>query len=95
MTSYEAQKRMALEKGNGPPILALYDDPDYVKANPAIRAVRELIIRGAYADLPVSQYPEIELVIHDQFHQFLMGNQDAKEAGQNMYEKIHEIMTTQ
>jgi len=96
MSGYEAQEYMAFEWNNGPTVLSLYDDPEYHKLNPAAAAVKKAL---GSKDLtprhwaPVPQSPEIMMAVHEEIQALLLGRQDAKQTGQNMYERIEKIMT--
>ncbi|NPV52468.1 MAG: sugar ABC transporter substrate-binding protein [Firmicutes bacterium] len=93
MTSLENQKYMAIKWSNGPTALALYDDPEYIKINPAAPAIKKVLEGIGYAqDFPVRQNPELTKVVHEEMQVFLLGRQTAEQTGMNMFNRIKEVM---
>jgi ABC-type glycerol-3-phosphate transport system substrate-binding protein len=93
MTSLETQKFLALEWKNGPTVLGLYDDPEYQKINQAAPAIKEALSTMPRDWAPVPENPQIMMVVHEEIQAFMLGRQDAKQTGENMYDRIEEIMT--
>jgi multiple sugar transport system substrate-binding protein len=93
MTSAEAQKFMAIEFANGPTILEIYDDPDYIKTDPAAKAVKDVLAGPGWEGYyPVPQQPELQQAAHEEIQAFYLGRQTSKQATENMTRRFGEIL---
>jgi ABC-type glycerol-3-phosphate transport system substrate-binding protein len=91
ITSLEIQKYMAIKWANGPTILSIYDDPDYIKTDPAAQAVKDVLKNVGTATYPAIQAPEIEVVIHEEVQKLFMGN-SSRQTAEAIYNRIAQVM---
>jgi multiple sugar transport system substrate-binding protein len=93
MTSYDNQRYMAVNWANGPTVLSIINLPEFVKANPAaVAAHQNLSTIGIRDPIPIAQRPNIEKLVHDEFHLFMLGRKSAQEAGSSMYDRINQLL---
>ena len=93
MTSYDNQRYMAVNWANGPTVLSIISMPEFVKANQGATAAHQnLSTIGMRDPIPVSQRPQIEKLVHEEFHLFILGRKSAKEAGESMYDRINQLL---
>ncbi|QQO10624.1 ABC transporter substrate-binding protein [Breznakiella homolactica] len=93
LTSYETQRYMAVNWANGPTVLSMLTLPEFVKANPAAGAAHQnLSTLGLRDPIPVAQRPNIEKVVHDEFHLFILGRKSAQDAANAMYNGINQLL---
>ncbi len=92
-TSVEQQEYMAYEYSNGPTVLSIYDDPKYQEFNTSALATKDLLQVMPRDFLPVSRTSELQMVIHEELQNFMLGKQDEKKAGKNMYDRIEAVMS--
>jgi multiple sugar transport system substrate-binding protein len=92
-TSAEQQKFMALQFDNGPTVLSIYDDPEYQAVNKSAAASKDILMTSTIrTTFPVSAATEMENVVHEELQKFMLGQQDEKATGQNMYNRIEAVI---
>jgi len=96
MASYEVQKYLAMNWQNGPTMLKVMEDPEYLKLNPSIPAVKKASILPSGLDSPteVKETEEIMQICHEELQKFALGMQTAEETSRNMYNRINELTLT-
>jgi multiple sugar transport system substrate-binding protein len=93
MSSYEAQRDMAINWANGPTILSIIEMPQFVKANPAsLAAHQNLATIGIRDPIPNPQRPVIEKIVHEEIHYLLLGRKSAAEVGKSMFDRINQTL---
>jgi ABC-type glycerol-3-phosphate transport system substrate-binding protein len=92
MTSVETQRYLAFEWGNGPTLLRLYDDPEYMKVNSAAQAIKKALQVGPGDVAPVPEGPKIIAAVHEELQSFILGRQDERQTGRSFYDRIQKIM---
>jgi len=96
MASYEVQKYLAINWQNGPTVLSVMEDPEYLKLNPSLPAVKKAFSLPAVTDYPteVKETEQLEQICHEELQKFALGMQTAEETAKNMYNRINELTLT-
>ena len=93
LTSAETQKYMALNFSNGPTVIELYSDPEYVKLDPAAGAAKQVLEgTGWLPYYPVPQTAELEKAAHEEIQSFYLKRQSSKQALDNISRRFGEIL---
>jgi multiple sugar transport system substrate-binding protein len=93
MTSAPIQKLMAIEFANGPTLLETYDDPDYVKTDPAAGAIKNVLAGpGWQGYFTVPTLGELQQAAHEEIQSFYLGRQTSKQATENMARRLGQIL---
>ena len=93
MASEKAQRAMAIEAGNDPSVRGVLESPEYRKANPGAPAVAKIRYDiGSRTPMAVPENPLLSKAVHEEFHSFLLGKQDAATTLGKMYDRIRVIM---
>lgn len=93
MTSAPIQKLMAIEFANGPTLLETYDDPDYVKTDPAAGAIKNVLAGpGWQGYFTVPSLAELQQAAHEEIQSFYLGRQTSKQATDNMARRLGQIL---
>ena len=93
VTSPEIQRYLAFEFNNSPPVLAVLNDPDYIKKNPASKAIAKANQKAVLTNFPVPENPKLDLAWHEELQAFMLGKQNAETTAQNTYSKIKKILS--
>ncbi|MEZ5448720.1 MAG: ABC transporter substrate-binding protein [Thiolinea sp.] len=82
LTSYENQKKRAIEGGYNPTIEKLYADEDVLKANPFFGELLDTFTSAAARPSTVtgSKYPEVSSAFFNAVHRVLSGDQSGSES---------------
>ena len=91
MSSYDAQKISALERGTFPVVSAVYDDEDVVNGQPYISAVREAADK-AEPRPQVRDYSTVSTLFAEYIHKALLGELSNEEALETLDEKLNEAL---
>lgn len=93
MASEKAQRAMAVEAGNDPSVRAVLESPEYRKTNPGAPAIAKVRFDiGSRTPLAVPENPALSKVVHEEFHSFLLGKQDAATTLGKMYDRMRVIL---
>lgn len=93
VTDFDVQKMMAIEHANGPTLRKLYSDPDYLKTNPAGKAVGELIESGTLLQyFPSVKAPDLETITHEELQNFYVGDQTSQETTRHLVDRFAEAL---
>lgn len=93
MTSAPIQKLMAIDFANGPTLLETYDDPDYVKTDPAASAIKDVLAGpGWMGYFTVPQLAELQQAAHEEIQSFYLGRQTSKQATDNIARRLGQIL---
>lgn len=88
MTSPPVQRKLALEHANGPTVMEVYTDPEYVQKNPAASAIKEVLARGYTHPLPVPQQPVLQQIVHEEIQLLLSGRKSPEEVANALYARM-------
>lgn len=93
MTARAQQKDHAIKMGMNPTRMALYDDPEVVGTNPAMKTLRhtleQAVLRPAAITGPA--YPRVTNIFFNQAHRVLSGKTDGTAAVANMAGKFEHL----
>jgi len=93
MASEKAQRAMAIEAGNDPSVRGVLESPEYRKANPGAPAVAKIRYDiGSRTPMAVPENPLLSKAVHEEFHSFLLGKQDAATTLGKMYDRMRVIL---
>lgn len=92
MAQHDNQKWMALNRANGPTVLSVLEDPDYLRLNPASAAIMSTYQKGTRVHTPVPQAADIQQVVHEEIQAMMVGYITIEETCQNIYDRINQIM---
>jgi multiple sugar transport system substrate-binding protein len=93
MAGEEAQRAMAVQGGNEPSPMGILVSPEYRKINPGATAVAKVRYEiGTRTPLAVPENPTLAKAVHEEFHLFLLGKQNARDTVTKMYERIRKIL---
>jgi ABC-type glycerol-3-phosphate transport system substrate-binding protein len=90
---YDQQKYMAMQFDNGPTILSIYEEPDYQAMNRSALAVKDILAVLPRDYAPVDQTAEIQMIVHNELQNFMLGRQTAQQTGEKMYNQIEQAMS--
>lgn len=89
-TSFEAQKAMATQQGNGPTRWDVFDDPEYYGTNPVVWAVREALQRNFQDEIPGgARSYEFGTLIVEALHEFMLSEASGRSFGEKLYDSIN------
>jgi multiple sugar transport system substrate-binding protein len=89
---YEQQKYMAMQFDNGPTVLSIYEEPDYQAINRSALAVKDILAVLPRDYAPVDQTAELQMIVHNELQNFMLGRQTAQQTGEKMYDQIEAAM---
>jgi trehalose/maltose transport system substrate-binding protein len=95
ITTPEVQKSAAIERALLPTVMALYDDPDVLRANPYYGDLKPLFVGGAVARpsaVSSGRYYDVSSAYFTAVHDILVGASDAATAVSNLEADLIEIM---
>lgn len=93
MVSVKAQREMALNWANGPTVLEVLRDREYLAAIPAARTVATMLAtRGWVPQFPVPQQPQLRTLLHAEAQLLLAGRTSPADFGRRLYEGIEVIL---
>ena len=93
MAGEEAQRAMAVQAGNDPSVRGVLESPEYHKTNPGASAVAKIRYEiGARTPLAVPENPALTKAIHEEFHSFLLGKQNARTTLTSIYDRMRKIL---
>ena len=93
MTSYEAQKEMALKSKNQGTHIKVLEDPEYQKADPSARVMKEVVKDfGFLHATAVTQGTEVERVIHEELQLLFSNRKSPEKVALSLYERIDKVM---
>lgn len=95
MASYEAQKYMALNYKNGPTLLRVLDDPDFLALDPSLPTLRKAYNLPLASEMPteVKETEQVQQICHEELQKFALGIQSAEETARNMYDRLDNELT--
>ncbi len=93
MTSFEAQKAMAISANNPPTPVKVLEDPEYQKMVPSAPALKEILTDYGF-DIPtaVVQGTEVEKVIHEEMQLLFLGKKTPEQVADSLYTRIDQEM---
>jgi multiple sugar transport system substrate-binding protein len=91
--SPEIQKYLAVHESNGPTVLSVYNDPEYMAINPAADAIKRSFEFGTAGSAPVKEFEELATVAKEETDKMMTDRQSVNETLDNIYNRMMKIMT--
>lgn len=91
MSSYKAQKILALDRGTFPVVEKVYEDEDVLKQQPFIATVKDAAAE-AQPRPQVRDYPTVSTLFQEYFHKALLGELTNENALDQLNDKLNEAL---
>ena len=92
MASQEAQEFMAINHANGPTLISMYEDPEYIKLNPAALAIRDSLLSNLGDLFPLPESPQAMELIHRELQNVITERKTTTQAADDMYQGIQSLI---
>lgn len=91
ITSPEVQKDMAVNHGNGPTVAAIYQDPDFVQANPAAPDILAAL-SGGRSQPPHPKWSSVADILMEELTRAIIGDVTPQEALDSAAERANVVL---
>jgi multiple sugar transport system substrate-binding protein len=91
IVSPEVQRTMAIEFGNGPTVAEIYNDPDFIAANPGAPGILQAL-SGGLSQPPIEEWATISTILTEEVTRAIVGDVTPQEALDAATARANEVL---